>query len=306
MDLTVDALLAAMKRKSNLPLGTSAKFSDTQILAIAYEVLIKQVDPILLTLQEEYGVVREEFAITALDGTYRLPERCISGTITQALILDTNGDPFPLTRIGPSESWRYEGPSARAATPGAFTLEGDTIRLLPVPTASGLTLRLRYRLRPSALVLTTACGLVTSVVGQVVNATGGTFGASPTVDVVRAKPPSGLLVQQQATTYLAGAFTFGAGVDLTGITAGDYVCAYDTTCIVPLPERFIMLFVDLATAQLQEEWGKRDDAATTRAGVDTYLTRLQTAQSNRVGAQPTLVIQRGGALRGGFGFRRRF
>ena len=67
-----------------------------------------------------------------------------------------------------------------------------------------------------------------------------------------------------------------------------------------------MLFVDLATAQLQEEWGKRDDAMVTRAGVDTYLTRLQTAQSNRVGAQPMLVIQRGGALRGGFGFRRRF
>ena len=79
---TVDQLLADMKRKANLPPGTNTKFSDTQILRIAYEALIAQVDPILVTLHEEYDIVREDITITANDGTYALPERAVSGRRT--------------------------------------------------------------------------------------------------------------------------------------------------------------------------------------------------------------------------------
>lgn len=302
---TVDDLIADMKRKCNLPAGSNTKLNDTQIARIAFEVVIKEVDPILLTLQEEYDVVREDFTITSGDGTYRLPERCISGTLVQALIVSADGRPQPLTRVGGSDAWQFEGTGSTSALPGCYVLEGDLVRLLPTPSVSGLTLRLRYRRRPSSFVLTTACGVVSVVGGTTLTAPGGTFGASPTVDVVRAKPPVGVLVQSAATTYLANVFTFGAGV-LTdaGVSVGDYVCAYDTTCVVPVPERFYMLLSDLAGAQLASEWGYADRAVELREQADAYVTRLKTSQSNRVAAQPLLAIQRGGVLRGAFGRRR--
>jgi hypothetical protein len=305
MAWTTDQLLADMKRKANLPAGSNVKFTDAQILRIAFEVLLSQVDPTLLLLHEEYDTVREDFAITSNDGTYRLPERCISGTVRQVLLVQSDGRPYPLARIGPSDAWQYEGTGVTASQPAGYVLEGDVVRLLPVPSSSGLTLRFVYRRRPASFVLTTACALVGTVGATTLVTTGGTWSASQSVDVVRARPPLGVLVQGATATYLAGTFTFDAGV-LDDVQVGDYVCAADTTCVVPLPERFYVLLLDLATAQLCQEWGNVEDADRLRATVDAYVDTLKLAQSNRASAQPQLAVGTS-TLRGGrFGFGGRF
>jgi hypothetical protein len=298
---TVDQLLADVKRKANLPPGPNAKLSDVEMLRIADEVILTQLDPILLTLQEEYDVAREDFTVTPGDSTYRLPERAVSGTIIQALLVNANGEPQPLERIGGSEAWRFEGATRTATYPSVYAIEGNTLRLLPTPSVTGLSLRLRYRRRPAELVLTTTCGLVSIVGATTVTAPGGSFGVAPIVDIVRSKPPVGPIVQGAAATYAANVFTFGAGV-LTdaGVSVGDYVCAYDTTCIVPLPERFSKLAIGLVAAAVLVEWGDLTGAAAIEAAMETYVTRLTTAQSNRAAAQPLSATQAGEGLLSGF------
>jgi len=300
---TADELLADMKRKSNLPTGTNAKFSDPQMLKIAYEVLLSRVDPILTNLREEYGIMREDFAVTSADGTYKLPERAVSGTIRQVLVVMPNGRPYPIERLAEANAWQYEGTGVTASEPSFFALEDDTLRLLPVPSTSGLTLRIAYRRRPSVLVKVNTCAIVTVVGATTLTTTGGTWAASQVVDVVRAKPPFGIPVQAATATQAAGVFTFAAGL-LGKVSVGDYVCLQDTTCVVPVPERFNVLLTHLASAELLEEWGDGDGAATIRDAVDEYVSGLVAAQSNRVEASPQLVIQGGSSLRGAFGRRR--
>ncbi len=303
---TVDQFLADVKRKANLPAGANVKFDTPTLLRIADDVILTQVDPILLTLQEEYDVTREDFALVAGDDSYLLPERAVSGTIIQALVVDPLGRATPLVRIGGSEMWQYEGSQVTASVPTVFAIEGSHVRVLPKTTGSGWSLRLRYRRRPSALVLTSACGLVSLVAGQDVTAAGGTFSATPAVDIVRARAPAAVLVQQKTTTYLANVFTFASGVDLTGVSVGDYVCAQDTTCVIPLPERFVGLALSMVAAQVAEEWGNAAIAASIRETVDGWVTRMETAQSNRASAQPLMAINGDGGLFGGFmGFRSR-
>lgn len=302
---TVDQFLADAKRKANIPAGANVKFDTTTMLRIADEVILTQVDPILLTLQEEYDVTREDFALVAGDDSYLLPERAVSGTIIQALVVDAQGRATPLVRIGGSEMWQYEGNDVTASVPSVYAIEGSHVRVLPKTTGSGWSLRLRYRRRPSELVLTTACGLVSGVVGQAVTAPGGTFAASPSVDIVRANAPSAVIVQQKTAAYLVNVFTFAASVDVTGVSVGDYVCAQDTTCVTPLPERFVGLAKWLVAAQLAQEWGSVAIAASLRETADAFVTRLETAQSNRASAQPLMAINGDGGLFGGFMGRRR-
>lgn len=307
MSWTADQLLADVKRKANLPPGTNAKLSDAQMLRIADEVILTQVDPALTTLQEEYDVTSVDIALAPNIGTYALPGRAVSGTIVQVLMLDQAQRPTPLERIGGSELWRFEGPTALAQQPVAYALVGSTIRALPTPTASGYGLRVRYRRRPSDLVLTTQCARVTGMTSTTLVTTGGTWGATAFVDVVRATPPVDVLVQGVTASQAGGTFTFGAGVlDNAGVAIGDYVCVAGTSCVVPLPERFSRLAVGLVAAQVLDEWGATDDATSIRATISTYVDTLLTAQSNRAAAQPLMSINGGDGLLGGmFGWRRR-
>lgn len=306
MAWTVDELVAAMKRKTNLPPNANAKFDDPALRTIAYEALITRVDPVLTNLREEYGVAREDFAITAGLATYVLPRRAVSGTIRQVLYVSATGESVPLERISEAESWRYEGSTATAGVPAGYTIEDATIRLLPTPSDASYSLRIKYRRRPASLVAVAACALVTGGNGTTtLVTTGGSWSASQDVDVVRARPPFGTLLVQTPTNFAGGTFTFAGGVlPGKGIVAGDYVCQPDTTCVVPVPERFHTLLLDYASAQLSAEWGDTAYATTLWAATDAYVARLELAQSNRAEAQPQIVFQRDGALRGGFGFGR--
>jgi hypothetical protein len=300
---TVDTFLAAMKRKANLPPNANAKFTDTQILAMAYEALIKQLDPMLAGLHEAYDTTSIDTAISVGEGAYLLPERAVSGTIHQ-VVLFYNGKPVcELPRLMPENLWPFEG---QTGTPQAFALDGDVLRLVPTPSVQGQTFRVLYRRRPAQLVLTAACALVTTVNPTTLVTTGGSWSASQVVDVARAKPPLTLTVQSKTATYAAGTFTFGSGL-LGKVSVGDYVCLEDTTCIVPLPERFYMLFLDVATAQLSSEWGNTADAERFMIAAEEYVSTLRTAQANRVKHQPQLAIGGGSVLQGAFGFgTRRF
>jgi hypothetical protein len=304
---TTDELLAAIKRKANLPTGTSAKFSDANLFDFAYQAMIVRVDPILTNLREEYGVARVEVPVTPSVATYVLPERAISGTIRQVLCVPPGGTPYPLPRIAEADAWKYENASG-ASLPSGFAIEDDTIRLLPTPTTAGVTLRVSYRRRPSRLVPVSACATVTgwNAGTLVVSATGGTWAPGPAsniIDVVRARPPFGVLAESISTAYAAGTFQgpFVAPF-FDRIAVGDYVCLEGTTCVVPVPERYQTLLLDYATADTLAAWGDREGASILLDSADQYVAALNAAQSNRVETSPQIVIQRGSALRGAFGF----
>jgi hypothetical protein len=303
---TVDELLAAMKRKSNLPTGTNAKFTDTEILSMAHSVLITQVDPILTNLREEYGVTREDFALTAGDGTVVLPERAISGTIRQVLLVRPDGTSYPLERVAEADTWQFERPGQSGLTPVAYALEDDVLRLLPAPADATYSVRIKYRRRPSRFVLSATCHQLTFLPVGLVVTTSGPATTSGDKDLVRARPPFGVPVQGvNATAAGSGTVTFtfdaAATAGLADARVGDWICVKDTTCVLPVPERFQELLLDLATAELLLEWGDRASAQDIRETVSTYVDSLAAAQSNRAEAQPQIVFQGASALRGGFG-----
>jgi hypothetical protein len=304
---TTDDLLAAIKRKANLPSGANAKFSDANLLDFAYQAMIVRVDPILTNLREEYGVARVDLPVTPSVATYVLPERAVSGTIRQVLCVPPGGTPYPLPRIAEAEAWKYEY-AAGASLPSGFAIEDDTIRLLPTPTTAGVTLRVSYRRRPSRLVLVSSCAVITSWDAGtfVVYATGGTWAPGPAsniIDVVRARPPFGVLAESISTAYSFASFqgAFGASF-FDRVAVGDYVCHENTTCVVPVPERYQTLLLDYAAAEILSAWGDRDGAAIVWAAADRYVDALNAAQSNRVETSPQIVIQRANSLRGAFGF----
>lgn len=298
MAWTTDSLVTAVKRKAFAP-STRWPFTDQQVLDIAWEEMMKRVVPAVRSIRENYWttVLNTTLAVDALGAypTYvRVPTRASASTATAVWIVRTNGDLDRLTRISAAER-QYLSPLTAAGQggPNVYALEGDRLYLYPPINQAGLILRVQYDRRPSLLIPTTSAGLVSAVAASTITAAGGTFSATPTIDVVQANPPCDLLLDSIASTYASPVFTLATNATVgQGIAVGDYVCPYGYTCVLPLPDALHVALIDLTVAACKSEQRDEARAQAIRADVDGYLPGLLQTLAVRVSADPQLVFDR--------------
>lgn len=310
MAWTTDSLVTAVKRKAFAP-STRWPFTDPQVLDIAWEEMMKRIVPAVRSIRENYWTTTLNTALTVDSlGAYptyvRVPTRAAASTATSVWVVQTNGDLVRLTRIPAPERQYYANlqPSG-VGGPSAYALEGDKLYLYPPINQAGLVLRVQYDRRPALLVPTTSAGLITVVAASAITAPGGTFAASPTIDVVQANPPCDILLDSIASTYLANVFTLATNATVgQGIAVGDYVCPYGYTCVLPLPDVLHVALVDLTVAACKSEQRDYARAADLRAEVEGYMPALLQTLAVRVSADPPLVFNRESPLRTGLtGYR---
>jgi hypothetical protein len=305
MAWTTDSLVTAVKRKAFAP-STRWPFTDQQVLDIAWEEMMKRVVPAVRSIRENYWTTTLNTAL-AVDslGAYptfvRVPTRASASTATSVWIVRTNGDLQRLTRVSAVERMSLDAltPSGQGG-PNVYALEGDKLYLYPPINQAGLVLRVQYDRRPSLLVPVSSAGLITVVAASAITAPGGTFAASPTIDVVQANPPCDILLDSIASTYLANVFTLATNATVgKGIAVGDYVCPYGYTCVLPLPDVLHMALIDLTVATIKSEQRDEARAQSIRADVESYMPALLQTLAVRVSADPPLVFNRESPLRSG-------
>lgn len=251
-------LLAAVRRAAFLP--DASDQSDADLLAFADQETETLVSEAVVSGRGEHGWATEDTTITAGTVTYRLPRRLLGRAVRAVTVVPASGtDPeYPLSQIDPVEL-RGAFTSTVTGNPAYFAFEGDFLRLGPVPSASGWTLRVHYVMRPGKLVAvddtenaaiyaavsTTNIRLISTTIGTDLTTAGAL------VDIIRGSEPYDPIYLDRktsaATAWSAPNFYFDT---TTPIVVADiptgasplkpgfepyYLCQRDQTIFPPIP-----------------------------------------------------------------------
>ena len=149
-----DYLLAQTKLYAALPAG---KYTDQEILAVAYDELISNVVPMVINLREEFYVQSADQNITANVSAYPIPVASLGLAVREIKIVRSNRI-VDVPRMSPTDVI-----STQTGLPRYFYLQGNNIILYPTPSSTVDVLRVTYYGTPEKLVVTTEARLVTSI-----------------------------------------------------------------------------------------------------------------------------------------------
>lgn len=231
-------LLASAKRRGMIPNAAGA-ISSTDLLAIANEELQSYMVDVLMDVGEEYFVSTEpvDYSITASQAAYAIPERAIDGTVRTVQISTDNGTSWAtLPRLEPTRTVEF----AATGNPVAYKVEGNYLVLVPAPSTTSGTLRIKYHARPNRLVATDAVGEITVVDAATKTVTVGstlpaTFSSTTTYDLVRGGPHFDCLaIDEPVASITSNSITFTNALP-SALQVGDFVCLAGESPIPQLP-----------------------------------------------------------------------
>lgn len=207
-------LISALKIHGSWPTSDDL-FSDSDFLSLFNHQMRVEIIPMMLKLNEEYFVHYKDFTISAGE-TYRIPKRAIGSKIRDLKYIDASGNESDLTRLFEED---------RAGNPSGYYIQRNSIELTDDFTTG--TLRMKYFIRPSALVATTACAQIATInTGTntvTVTSAPSTLSNGTLIDFVQNENPYDLLSLDQAISTVTGTtITFASLPD--DLAVGDWIC----------------------------------------------------------------------------------
>ena len=276
--MNADELLVSVKRATALP-ASQNRLSDDDLLAIADEEIQTKMLPMLTELRNEYLVVSESTQLVAGRTEYAIPYRAIGRTLRDVTIV-TGATADTLPYIQPED--------ARQNSTLGFFLRADKL-VLTAAQGSG-TLSLLYEVRPSRLVLTSACARVASfsAMAAVVVTVPSTIVTGTLVDCLEARSGHTLLGKDIAVTNVAGA-TLSLAVPV-GLIVGDYIAAAETSPVIMLPQEMHQVLAQAVAVRVLEAIGDFEALASHQARLMEKMTAVRSLLTPRVRGAAHVVI----------------
>lgn len=279
-------LLAQVKLRGALPTG---RFSDQEILDLAYDYLLASIVPAVLLDREEYFVTSDDIAIVASQAAYAIPTRALNGIVRDVKLVLSSGEVQKLPRIDVEEI-----ETEQTGDPQGFYVLGNNLVLYPTPSTAQSTLRIWFPLRPSRLVPTTEAGAITAIntgTHTVSLTIPSGWSASNTFDLLKGRAHYDVLSRDGAAGSV-GAGTIMLSTTLpTGLAVGDYIALAEESPFPLLPpEGHVALACGTAAAAL----GAMGDPGT-KAAAETAaeaLAAFKAVLAVRVQGQPKALSRR--------------
>lgn len=207
-------LVTTVKDRGLIP-TTQALFDTAAFLRACTQEMWGEILCDLMRVRNQYLIGVEDQALVGNRSNYRMPNRAVGGKLEHVAIL-SGGKERQLDQITPQELQYLTAQSTASdvGDPVKFYVENHEVVLWPTPgsTASGLSLRQKYAMRPNKLIPVTEAFQVasTSVVGSDTRLVGGTvpatFAIGTKCDVIAGKPGFQTLAMNiTATDYITGA-----------------------------------------------------------------------------------------------------
>lgn len=314
VDYTTTALLSAVKRKAFLP--TAASLTDTEILEIADEEMRSVVIPALLTVREDYYMEQADYTITPNVDTIEVLTDSFSSTMASASLVSVEtGRAWALPRVPVERIDDYAGKAA--SRPYAYALQGETVFLLPTPTTAECLLRIRFERLPGRLVATSAGFQPIAVDTGTMTITGssvpGAWNIGSRVSAWNSQPAFGASFIDARVTAVTGT-TVTVSSPVTGTLSDvvyngaspserrdypDWICLWNETCVVPLPDSWHPVLVASAAAAVLSTQGATAQSDRLYAERESKIAAMIKASSNRVRKQAPRAFNRNSPTRYG-------
>jgi hypothetical protein len=277
--------LSAVRAQGKVP----ADISDASILAFGDREVAGRMVPLLRGVRQEYLVAEASGA--SYNGRVALPHRSVVGGVRHVQLM-VGDQAAHLPRVEPEDDVAVGG-----ANPSGWYVDGGSIVL--VPRGSSGTLRMRYFLRPSKLVLESDATYVRSITSAAQASGGWTLtlsGAAPsgstTFDVVSSGPAHELVaIDLASSTSIPQASCLSV---FSRTASPGYVTAPGFTPYVPLPEELAAPCVHFVAGVILRSLGYDQEAQAQLALAEGELELAKTLLAPR--SEGNVKRMRGGVL----------
>ena len=271
-------LLAQINLKGALPTG---RFEDQELLDLASDALISLVAPMIVGSREEYYLQDEDQTVTANQGAYPIPYRALGMALREVKVI-RGTEIVDLYRMDPEDVT-----DTSTGLSEGFYLKGNNVVLYPTPDATGDTLRLTYFVRPSTLVPTTECAVITAIAGNTLTCVPpSSWTTANSFDIVQGK--SGFSLKGHDLTASAvnsGSLVLAATAPAT-LAVGDYVSLAGESCFPHIPVEAHQLLTHLTIVAALESMGDTEGQAKAEATAERLKANFGILMSNRVQGAP--------------------
>lgn len=289
----VDSLLTMLRLLPLMP-SVQALFSDTDLVNIMNFEMSSKIIPLIDNQAEEYFIVPADLPYNQSVRIYPLPMRATADKLRSVSFVDSNNNEIRIPRLRPEDIMSNVNSTGLAINPAlwGFYLQNDKV-VLYLGSFAGTSqaykfLRLRFVRMPGTLVLSIACGQITSIVGNVVTVGNApiTFTTGITYDIISNSPQ--MFVSQgddlTVTSVVGNVVTFTAlPADSLGNTlaqVGDWVCLAMQSPIPQIPFKpGFELLLQLSAAKCLEIHGDTQGfnvAMSQAADMKTYFISVVT------------------------------
>lgn len=283
-------MISSLKIQGSFPTSDDL-FSTSDFLVLFNNQLKTDITPMMLKLNEEYFLQYKDFTIES-GARYRIPRRAVGAKIRDLQWIDQSGNISSIDRL--FEEDRPEKKSGYYMLRNEIELTGDF---------TNGTLRMKYFARPNELVLTSACGQISSIDSNnnqvVLTAAPSTFLTGVSCDFVQNNNPYDLLAYDQAITGVSGTtITFSSLPN--GLEVGDWLCLANQSPVPMIPEELHPVLVKSALCATLS--AKKDKA------YEQEMVMLQALKDDAINmidprVQNDSIKFRSGSLMGFFGSR---
>jgi hypothetical protein len=266
MALNTSRFLDQVKLKGAIPTG---RFTDEEILEVAYDSLLVEIQPILVSLREEYYVTSSTSSTVANTNRYPINPLAL-GLVLRELKYTIDGTIYDLQRIDPTTV-----NDSNTGRPSKFWLQGEDIVLYPTPDAVGtLTQWFHRRInKPVPIDATAQITQINTGTGVVTATPPTSWTTSDTFDFISKNNGNKVLgANVVATSITTSDITFTVADLPSDLAVGDYVALNGETPFIQVPDDVIPLVQHCVVRDLLESMG---DAA----GVQAAIAKIERIQS---------------------------
>jgi len=272
-------LVEQIKIKGSLPEG---RFEDQELLDLAYDAMLSDMVPLILSTREEFYVRRYDFTIVSGVDDVPIPSRSIGGTLREVKYV-LNSRIYNIGRIDLEDLEEVQ-----SGQPKNFYLKGNDLILYPSPSASEGEIWLYYYLRPSRFVSVAECGRITAInsgTNTVSLTIPSSWTTSNTFDLVKGTAHFDILsLDLSASSVGSGSITFTSSL-ASRLAVGDYVCLAEETCFPFIPPEAHTMLVQAAVATALESIG-HPSAATMASKAEALKVSYRSLIGTRIQGAP--------------------
>lgn len=243
----VDTLLPTLRLLPLMP-SVQALFTDDNLLTIMTFEMTSKIIPLIDNQAEEYFIHSDDLPYSTSQTVFDIPSRALAGKLRAVTFVDFNNNEVRIPRLRLEDIMSNVNATGLAINPAlwGFYLKNNQV-ILYLGSTNGASssfkyLRLRYVRQPNQLVLSSACGEVTGIAGNVVTVDNvpSTFTTAEKYDLIQNVPQmfDSLLDDATITAVTSGVngtITFAAGTVPSTLAVGDWVCLANQSPIPQIP-----------------------------------------------------------------------
>ncbi|MDE2099559.1 MAG: hypothetical protein KGL39_20065 [Patescibacteria group bacterium] len=300
----VDTLATKVNTKCLNP-SSQNTFQSSDIVSVMDDELSQGILPLLKATSQEYFVYNVDVPIVQGTSAYTFPTRAIGNALRDVVLVDSAGNEVSLNNLM-REYIKVSFPFTFVPTIWTFgqypTANEINLYNTMIQTYTSYKLRFITERRPGGLTLSTNCGQITAIAGNVVtlSAVDPTWMTSTTFDIINQLPPFQSRGDDQTITLIAGSQLTFSSLPST-VQKGDWVCPAMLSCIPQIPYDMFPLLVERTVATLAEALDMSQLLAASKAKIQEFEERALKLARPRVKGSPRIILNKDSLPHLGFG-----